>query len=107
MNGTESRSVAWWPVHEFITAFVAQANTPPVAGTPAWCALDDADPGKLLALAAAGEHWVLRMEIAQEARAEASKAVAASTDWRRVAREVTQLDAFRKSHPWAVREAQG
>jgi len=50
-----------------------------------------------LALAVAGEHHVLRMEIAQEARAEASKDVAASTDWTKVAREVQQRHAARRS----------
>lgn len=95
---TASRSVAWWPVHSFVSALVAQANTsPPVAGTPAWRALADDDPAKLLALAVAGEHHVLRTEIAQEHRAEASKAVAASTDWRQVGRELHQLDAARRS----------
>jgi hypothetical protein len=89
-TGSESRSVAWWPVHEFMAALLAQANQLPVAGTPSWCALSDGDPRKLLAVAAAGEHHVLRVEIAQEAYAEASKAVAASTDWSSVANEIQQ-----------------
>lgn len=49
-----SRAVAWWPVHEFMAALLAQANDLPLAGTPAWCSLSDGDPRKLLALAAAG-----------------------------------------------------
>ena len=89
--------VAWWPVHEFIAAAVAQADNLPAAGTPAWVALADSDPRKMLAIAVEGEHIVLHREIRQEARAEASRAVATSTDWPAVAREIQQLDAARKS----------
>lgn len=70
----------------FLEALVAQANNLPVAGTPAWCAMSDENPNKLLALALAGEHHVLRCELDQLAQAEASKAVAASADWGAVAR---------------------
>jgi len=91
MASIDSRAVAWWPVHEFVAALLAQADTvPPVAGTPAWLALADNDPAKLLAVAAAGEHHILRMEIAQEAAADASKTVAAAADWPAVAREIRQ-----------------
>ncbi|WP_100465906.1 DUF2742 domain-containing protein [Mycobacteroides abscessus] len=84
-----SIEVSWWAVHEFITAVVRQANTSlPLAGTPAWCALSGGDPRKLLALAAAGEHHVLRIELDQLASAEASKAIAAAVDWGRVAHTV-------------------
>ncbi len=82
MKPVESRSVSWWPVHEFVAALVAQANTtPPTAGTPAWCALADDDPRKLLAVAAAGEHHVLRVEIAQEAMAQAAKDISANAEY--------------------------
>jgi hypothetical protein len=37
--------------------------------------MSDGDPRKLLALAVDGEHHVLRKEVAQTARAEASRAV--------------------------------
>lgn len=80
-----SREVSWWPVHEFVSALVAQVNTTlPIAGTPSWCALADGDPRKLLAVALAGEHQVLRVELEQAARVEASKAVAAAADWGRI-----------------------
>ena len=105
MTSTDSRAVSWWPCHEFITALVARYNDLPTAGTPAWCGLDDGDPRKLIALAVAGEHHVLRMETAQEARAEASKAIATAADWPAVAREVRQLAEFREANPWAVRKA--
>lgn len=81
MSATDSRAVAWWPVHEFIATVVAQADNLPAAGTPAWCALADSDPRKLLAVAVAGEHHVLRVETAQEKRAEASRAIAAAANW--------------------------
>ena len=105
MRPVESRSVSWWPVHEFLAAVLAQANeAPPMAGTPAWRALADSDPTKLLALAVAGEHWVLRMETAQEQRAEASKAVAASADWPAVAQEIRQRREARSAGIYIPRQ---
>ncbi|UVO14249.1 DUF2742 domain-containing protein [Mycobacterium sp. SVM_VP21] len=85
-----SRQVSWWPVHTFLEAALAQANcgTLPLAGTPSWQALADDDPAKLLALADAGVHSVLRWEAAQEAQAEASKSIAAAEDWPSFARQI-------------------
>lgn len=98
MKPVESRSVSWWPVHEFLAAVLAQANAaPPAAGTPAWMVLADSDPAKLLALAVAGEHHVLRMELGQEALADASKAISAVADWPAVSREVRQRAEARRS----------
>ncbi|BBY52946.1 DUF2742 domain-containing protein [Mycobacterium koreense] len=87
-----SRQVSWWFVHEFVEAAVAQANCGPIptAGTPSWCELSDGDPRKLLAVAVAGEHHALRVEVAQAAAAEASSAVSAAADWPKVAREIQQ-----------------
>lgn len=85
-----SQQVSWYPVHEFVEAVVAQANVGPlpVAGTPPWCELAAGDPRKLLSLAVAGEHHVLRVEAAQAAAAQASQAVSASADWSAVAQTV-------------------
>lgn len=85
-----SRQVAWWPVHEFMEAVLAQANNSPLplAGTPSWCALADDDPKKLLAVAVAGEHHILRVETAQEAMAEAAAAIASAADWPAIARRI-------------------
>lgn len=105
MSTFESKAVAWWPVHQFITELVAHQQNMPAAGTPAWSALGDGDPRKLLALAVAGEHHVLRMETAQEARAEASKAISQAADWKAVARELATLTDFRAANPWAKRVA--
>jgi hypothetical protein len=87
---TSSQQVSWWTVHEFIESAVAQANYGPLpaAGTPAWCALADGDPRKLLALAVAGEHHVLRVEIGQEHRADAGKGIAEAVDCKAMARRV-------------------
>ncbi|MFS0900293.1 DUF2742 domain-containing protein [Mycolicibacterium litorale] len=96
-----SQEVSWWATHVFITALVNQANTTlPWAGTPAWRALDDADPRKLLALAAAGEHHVLRVETGQHAVAEAGQAISGAADWSSVARHVRrrrEIDELRRS----------
>lgn len=96
-----SREVRWWPVHEFISALVAQTNTAlPTAGTPAWAALADNDPEKILSLAVAGEHHVLRTEIGQEERAQAAEDVWSGEDWSQVARQVQrrhEIDSVRRT----------
>ena len=97
-----SRQVSWWATHVFLEAAVAQANCGPlpVAGTPAWSALADGDPRKMLALAAAGEHHVLRTEIGQEIRAQAAKDVWGGEDWSEVAQQHRRrraIDALRRS----------
>jgi hypothetical protein len=88
----DSQQVAWWPVHQFIESVVAQANYGPlpVAGTPAWCALSDGDPRKLLAVAVSGEHWALRTETCQEKRAEAAREIAEAGGWSAMAQRIAQ-----------------
>jgi hypothetical protein len=102
-----SQQVNWWETHRFIEAAIAQANLGPIpaAGTLAWCELDDSDPRKLLALAVAGEHHVLRVEVAQSAMADASRAVSDAADWPKVAREIQQRNAFYSDKPWLRRAA--
>lgn len=97
-----SREVNWWATHLFIEAAVAQANCGPIpaAGTPAWSALADGDPRKLLSLAAAGEHHVLRMQIGQEQRAQAAEDVWAGADWSEAARQLPrrrEIDRLREA----------
>lgn len=96
-----SQEVSWWATHQFISALVGQANTTlPPAGTPAWRALDDSDPRKLIALAIAGEHHVLRTEIGQGQRALAAEDVWAGEDWTDVARQVQrrrEIDELRRA----------
>jgi hypothetical protein len=102
-----SRQVSWWDTHEYLDAYLAQANLGPIpaAGTPAWRELDDSDPRKLLALAVAGEHHILRTEVAQSAMADASRAVSAAADWGQVAREVRQRNEFYAERPYLRRVA--
>lgn len=99
---TGSQQVSWWDTHEFITAAVANANVGPlpIAGTPSWCALADGDPRKLLALAVAGQHHVLRVEIAQEHLADAGKKVSAAADWSALAQRIRN----RSSSPYIPRK---
>lgn len=78
---TASQQVSWWTVHEYVQPLLDRAGSWPMAGTPAWCALDDDDPIKLAALLDAAQHHVLRVETAQAALAEASRAVSAIENW--------------------------
>ncbi len=100
-----SRAVAWWPVHLFVEQFTADLGPWPVAGTPAWDALPDSDPRKLAAVVDAGQHHVLRVEIAQETMAAASKEISAAADWPGMAAALASRAAFRAANPWATREA--
>lgn len=97
-----SREVCWWACHKFIEAAVAHANCGPLptAGTPAWAALADGDPRKLLALAVAGEHHVLRLQLGQEARARAAEDVHGGENWTEVGRQVQrrlEIDEMRRA----------
>lgn len=98
-----ARAVSWWSVHEWVRARIAPGY--PMAGTPAWCLLDDEHPLKLSAVLDAGQHWILRIEGNQEALAEASKAIADAADWRKVANELATITAYRAANPWARRDA--
>jgi hypothetical protein len=105
--GCSTSQVSWWPVFEFWQAAVAQANAGPLPwpGTPLWCDLADGDPRKLLALAEFGVHHALRVETAQEASAEASRAVGGSVDWSKVSREILRRNDFYAARPWLRRAA--
>ncbi|WP_076051907.1 DUF2742 domain-containing protein [Mycobacterium colombiense] len=102
-----SQEVSWWATHEFLAAVLAQANVEPLpqAGTPGWCGLADGDPRKLLALAAAGEHHVLRVEAAQADRAEASRAVGGAANWSNISREIRGRVELFTSRPWLRRSS--
>lgn len=100
-SSAQSQEVSWWSVHQFISAVVEQANTAlPSAGTPSWRALDDGDPRKLLAVAVAGEHHALRVEIAQEQRAQAAEDVWGGENWSEVAQQMLrrrEIDEIRRA----------
>jgi hypothetical protein len=103
-TGTRSSSqVSLSEALAFIERTEPDRDTSLWPGTPAWCELDDDDPRKLLALAEFGLHHVVRVEVAQQARADASRAVSAAADWPAVAREIHARNAFRAERPWSKR----
>jgi len=104
-TASSSPQVSWWSVNEFVSAVLDQVNDWPAAGTPAWCSLTRDDPRKWAAVLDGGRHHALRMETAQEARAEASRDVSGAADWPKIAREIQQINDFRASRPWARRAA--
>jgi len=109
----ESQAVAWWPVLTFVAdrLGVEPAAVPeishrlPLLGTPAWCLLADDDPAKIAAVLDGGCRHALRLELNQEALADASKEISGAADWRSVANELNTLNNFRKANPWARRVA--
>lgn len=97
-QSTASRQVSWYATYEFWRAVIDWANVGPLPwpGTPAWCALADGDPRKLLALAEFGVHHALRVDSAQESMAQTSRDVSAAEDWGAVARSIRRhADAAR------------
>lgn len=102
-----AQSVSWLSVHGWAAPLLDTAGTYPMIGTPEWQALPDGDRRKWAAALDAARHWALRLETNQEARAEASKAVAGAADWPQVAREMQQLADFRSANPWAKRRVVG
>src|SRR5690625_3361595 len=94
---TESKQVCWTTVLEFVQRRGVDPTSVLTAGTQRWADLDDNDPDKLGAVLAAGVHHALRQDSAQQARAEASHGISASTDWGQVAREIRQRSDARRS----------
>lgn len=99
-NTIESQQVSWWSVHEFIAEVLKQASDWPLLGSPAWCSLTHDDPRKWAAVLDGGQHHALRLECNQEARADASKAIADAADWSALGREINQRNAFYAERPW-------
>jgi hypothetical protein len=93
----ESRTVDWWSVHQYVEPLLKEVGSWPMVGSLPWQHLPTDDPAKLAAVLDAARHWALRLDCCQEARADASKAVAASADWPAVARELRRLDAARRA----------
>lgn len=106
-HGISSSQRSWFEVYEFVQRLLVNGNIDAddlhPAGTPAWLTQDDGDVRKLLSCALEGVHHVLRVETAQLAIAEASRAVSAAVDWPQVAREVHARKSFRATRPWAKR----
>ena len=76
-----------------------------MAGTPAWCDLAEDDPRKWAALLDAAQHWALRLETCQEAKADASRAVSDALDWSALGREINVRADFYAARPWLRRVA--
>jgi hypothetical protein len=83
-----SSAVSWWSVYEFTLPLVESVGHFPTAGTPAWCELADNDPRKIAAVYDAAQHHALRLELNQEAMAQASQAISAAENWKDVANEI-------------------
>jgi Protein of unknown function (DUF2742) len=105
MKAVESQQVSWWDVHTFVSPWLEVVGSWPTAGTPEWCALPDGDPAKIAALCDAAHHHALRIEMAQQAMAEASRDLSAATDWSAVSREIRQRNSFYAERPWLRRAA--
>ena len=101
--GQPNQQVSWWDVHEYVTARLEQVGPYPMAGTPAWCALPDDDPAKMVALYDAAQHWALRLETCQEAECEASHEISAAEDWSAIASQHLHRAQFYAERPWLKR----
>lgn len=112
INGAQAQSissqqVAWFEVHAFVAPYLTRAGYWPIAGTPAWCALDDNDPVKWAAVLDAARHWALRVETAQQAQCEASRDISAAYDWGAIGQRVRDRREFYAAHPWLKRVGHG
>lgn len=103
VKAVESQQVSWWSVHELILPVLNQVNDWPLLGSPAWCSLARDDPRKWAAVLDGGQHHALRIELNQESRAEASKAVSGALDWAALSREILRRNDFYAAHPWLRR----
>jgi hypothetical protein len=88
LDSTASRQVSWRQVHRFVQPVLAQVHDWPMLGTPAWCNLSHEDSRKWCALLDGAQHWALRVEGGQEARADASHAASGAADWGAVGWEI-------------------
>ena len=102
---TASQQVSWWEVHQYRGRVLKSYDiqTFPIVGTPAWCALPDGHPVKLVAALDAAQHWALRLDTAQAARCQAAQNIAGSTDWKAVAKSHREHSEFLAANPWARR----
>jgi hypothetical protein len=109
MSAIESRQVSWLPTHEFAASWAAKYGIDlidddlPNPGTPRWFGLPD--PHKVAALLLRASKAILHDEGDQQARAEASKAIAGAADWSAISREINQRTAFYAARPYLKREA--
>lgn len=100
-----SQQVSWWSVHQLLASVLNQVNGWPLLGTPAWCSLANDDPRKWAAVLDGGQHHALRMELNQEARAEASRAISGAANWAQVGRDIQQRRTLYAARPWLKRSS--
>lgn len=100
-----SQAVSWWEVCQYVAPVLARLGSFPMAGSVEWCALADDDPRKIAAIFDAAQHWVLRVEMGQEALAQASHDISAAEDWADIADEVRRRQEFHADHSWAQRRS--
>ena len=104
-----SQQVCWSVVHEHVAPILEQVGDWPMAGTPAWCELEDTDPRKWAALLSAAEHWALRVETCQVAACEAAQAISAAGagngngTWAAFAQHIKDRNEFYAARPWMKR----
>lgn len=87
---TSSREVSCIVVYRYVAATLIDVADWPDCGTPAWTALDDADPRKLASLYHAALNWALTQDILQGAEREASQAISLAADWKSIASQKRQ-----------------
>jgi hypothetical protein len=86
-----SRRVDCLPVIDLLAPHLGDPGLIP--GTPSWCQLDDTHPAKWQAICQSAAWWAIAEEGRQAAMAEASHAIAESTDWTAVSRSVRRRES--------------
>lgn len=102
--------ISWEPVHHFVGRLLAGRSTAILPGTPEWCALDDNDPRKTVALLIAADRWALdqerlHLEHQRIAAKDAALQISAEKDWAAVARQIRERNDFYNTHPDLRRRA--
>jgi Protein of unknown function (DUF2742) len=100
-----SQQVDWWRVHTFAAPLLAAVESWPMVGTQEWCELSDDDARKIAAVYDAARHWALRIEMCQEAYADAGSEISAAAPWSRIAQYLRAEKEFYGAHPWMKRQA--
>jgi hypothetical protein len=102
-----SSQVDWWPVLQYFLRIAEGLGISeyPAAGTPAWRALNDNDPAKLIAALDYAQHWALRIDTAQEAQCAASRDISKALDWPRAAKWLQDSAEWYAANPWMRRSA--
>lgn len=103
MTAPFAQQTSWWRVHKYVEPLLAAAETWPLLGSPAWCELPDDDVRKVAAVFDGAQHHALRLEMGQEARAQASRDVAAAADWQTIGKNSETRTKFFDERPWLRR----